>query len=257
MAILTNAGVASPISEDFDFQSRLVIPPARDPTNWSMRLRNAQNCLAETHNEDSMAATLNCRDDRTHYPDVGPSLLALFPYSTEEITLLIASPDLCVKVGPLPAFIIMQVERIRLQQKEKRGSSSISKENSKVPPLAGSMVHTNPVERTPGQQPNIIISDIVLYSIRHKLYLPVHWFTNEHLQLVQHRLHDLHTKLIRTDPSSEGSSSELKVSVFDMQKMRNSFVLNHDYPFFFTRHSRAKTRQSRPTKTRIYIPCTF
>ena len=61
-------------------------PSCHDPTNWSMHLHNAQNCLVKTHNEDSMAASLNCHDDRTYYPDVGASLLALFLYSTEEIT---------------------------------------------------------------------------------------------------------------------------------------------------------------------------
>lgn len=110
MELLPNAGIAAPIPDDFDFQAHLVIPPALDPSNRPMHTRNAHNRKAERHNEDSMDATLNCCDNRTSFPDIGPPLMALFPYTTEEITLLVASPQLCMDVGPLPIFILMEVK---------------------------------------------------------------------------------------------------------------------------------------------------
>lgn len=167
-----------------------------------------------------MAATISCQNNRQEFPDIGPPLMALYPYTTEEFTLLAASPQLCEKVGPLPMFIIMEVERIRLQKDVRRPfANALPVASTKSLPIAGSMVHLNPLERVSGQQSKTTISDIFLYSIRHKFYLPVNWFSKERLQLAQHRIHDLHTKVHRTEPTSEGSSPDVKVLVFDMVKM--------------------------------------
>lgn len=218
--ILPNAGIAAPIPDDFDFAAHLIIPPALDPTGWPIRIRCAHNCKVEIFNEDSLAATMNCRDNREAFPDIGPPLMALYPYSMDEFTLLAASPQLCEKVGPLPTFIIMEVERIRLQKDTRHTVATTSSAiTTKSLPVAGSMVLLKPVERISGQQPKTIVSDVFLYSIREKFFLPINWFTNERLQLAQHRLHDLHTKVHRTEPTSQGSSSEVKVQVFDMVKM--------------------------------------
>ena len=198
--ILLNAGIAPPIPEDFDFQPFLIISPALDPKYWPLRAQNEHNCTVETYNEVSMVATMRCRDDRVSFPDVGPLLKALFPYSSEELAMLAASMELCTKVGPLPTFLPMGLELVQLQ-KEKKGTkgAEMTKENAKAIPIAGSMVNLNPIERVAGQQPKPVVSKIFLYLIHHKLFLPVNWFTNKHLQLAQHRLHDLHTKILYTD----------------------------------------------------------
>ncbi|KAF9070834.1 hypothetical protein BDP27DRAFT_1323084 [Rhodocollybia butyracea] len=115
--------------------------------------------------------------------------MALYPYTTDEFSLLAASTQLS------------------------------SATTTKLLPIAGSMFHSNPVKRISGQQPRTIISDVYLYSIRHKFFLPLNWFTKDRLQLAQHRLHDLHTKVHRTEPTAESTPSEVKVLVFDMLKM--------------------------------------
>lgn len=218
--ILHNAKVAPPIPEDFDFQPFLVVPPALDPQNWPLLARNAHNTMVEIHNQESMVATLKCSGNRILFPDIGPPLQALFPYAADEITLLASSSELCIRVGPLPTFLLMEIERTRSSKVKKTlNSGSSSKEVSKLLPVAGSMINSNPIVRVPGQQPKSIISDIYLYSIRHKLYLPLHWFSNIHLQQAQHRLHDLYTKVLRAEPTSEGTSTDLKVLVFDVLKM--------------------------------------
>lgn len=218
--ILPNARIAPPIPEDFDFQSFLVVPPALDPEHWPLIARNVHNCSVETHYQDSMVATPKCSGDRIAYPDVGPPLQALFPYAADEITLLTASNELCTKVGLLPTFLLMEIEHTHLLEvKKPSASGSPSKDSLKVLPVAGSMLNSNPVVRVPGQQPKSVISDIYLYSIHHKLYLPLHWFLNAHLQLAQHHLHDLYTKVLRIEPTSEGTSSDLKVLVFDVLTM--------------------------------------
>ncbi|KAF9060720.1 hypothetical protein BDP27DRAFT_1339154, partial [Rhodocollybia butyracea] len=97
-------------------------------------------------------------------------------------------------------------------------ASTASATTTKSLPIAGSMFHSNPVERISGQQPRTIISDVYLYSIRHKFF-PLNWFTKDRLQLAQHRLHDLHTKVHRTELTAESTPSEVKVLVFDMLKM--------------------------------------
>ncbi|KAJ3857520.1 hypothetical protein EV368DRAFT_60860 [Lentinula lateritia] len=227
--ILPNAGISPPIPDNFDFQAHLVIPPFLDTTGHSLSIRNAHNCIAETHNEDSMSATANCWNNRAVFPDIGPPLMALYPYSNEELSLLASNPAICERVGPLPTFILMQIERFKLQKDSSRIGTA-TKETTKLLPVAGSLIHSNPVERVSGQQPRTIIPDVFLYSIRQKFYLPVNWFTHEHLQLAQHRLHDLHTKVHRTEPTSEGSLAEApKVIVFDMLKMMTLWGNDDDH----------------------------
>lgn len=227
---LPNAKVVPPITEDFDFQPFLVVPPALDPQNWPLVARNVHNCTVEIHNQDSIVSTLKCSANRIAFPDVGPPLQSLFPYLEDEIILLAASTELCTKVGPLPTFLLMQIERTRLQKnKRPSNSGSSSKDTPKALPVAGSMLNSNPVTRVAGQQPKSVISEIYLYSIRHKLFLPLHWFSNHHLQLAQHHLHDLHTKILRVEPTSEGSSSDLKVLVFDALKMTTLWGSDKDH----------------------------
>lgn len=82
-ATLPNAGISAPIPDTFDFAAWMSLPAVLDPTGRALRVRNALNCKAEVHNENSMHLTLQCRDDRALQEDVGPPLQALFGYTND------------------------------------------------------------------------------------------------------------------------------------------------------------------------------
>ncbi|KAF9055532.1 hypothetical protein BDZ89DRAFT_1056107, partial [Hymenopellis radicata] len=161
---------------------------------------------------------LNCRDDRAAFPDVGPPLIPMYAYDEEELQALSSSEDLRNEIRPLPAFVSLYIESIRKTKNSK--TQDAPAEKGKVKSVLGSMALSHPIVRIPGEQPPIIISDVFLHSIANKMYIPLNWFTNERLELAQHRLHDLHTKLFRPDPTSEGTASDSnRVITFDMLKM--------------------------------------
>ncbi len=216
--LLPNAGIPPPIPDDFDFQARLVMPPLRDGAGRSLRIRNTHNYKAEIHNENSMDQTLNRRDDRAVFPDVGPPLIPMYAYNEEELQALSSSKDLRNEIRPLPAFVSLYIESIRKTKNAK--TQDAPAEKGKAKSVLGSMALLHPIVRIPGERPPIIISDVFLHSIANKMYIPLNWFTNERLELAQHRLHDLHTKLFRPDPTSEGTASDSnRVITFDMLKM--------------------------------------
>ncbi|KAJ7061892.1 hypothetical protein B0H15DRAFT_981576 [Mycena belliarum] len=219
MSLLPNAGIMGPIPDVFDFDARMTVGPAKDPAGRTLRFRNAHNLAAERFNEISIDATLNCRDDRANFPDVGPQLKVFYGYLQDDITDMVLSEQYCNDVGPLPAFIRQQVDRARRKRTERADTEKTDKDKAKGRlPLSGAMVLSKPVFRVAGQRPEVVIPDIMLQSILLKLYVPLHWFTDDRLRIIQFCLHDVPTKLIRPEPTDEHPSPD-KVLVFDMQKM--------------------------------------
>ncbi|KAF9056936.1 hypothetical protein BDP27DRAFT_1511087 [Rhodocollybia butyracea] len=217
--LLTNAGIAGPIPDTFNFKAFLTLPPPLVSVGHSIRFRNAHNCKAEQDNEDSTNITLDCRDYVGHQPvnlNVGHCLHALYPYAKEEFNELVFSEPYCAEVGPLLLFLRRKVVQGRMQEKEKEKSAKDKGPVGK--PLHGSMVLMNPSSRIPGQQPAVVLPDIILHSISNKLYPPLNWFTDDHLEFIQHWLHELHTKLTRPIATTDNPSPE-KILVFNMAKM--------------------------------------
>ncbi|KAJ6628604.1 hypothetical protein B0H10DRAFT_1940432 [Mycena sp. CBHHK59/15] len=194
------------------------MPPSKDPTGRSLRMRNQHNHAAERFNETSVDQTLNCKEDRTAFPDVGPALKAFYGYTQDDLADMIFSETYCGEVGPLPIFIRQQVERSRRKRTERVEADKVEKEKTKARPLQGTMVLSNPITRVPGRATAVTVPNVVLHSMLHKLYVPLHWFTDERLQFIQHRLHDLHTKPFRPELSTDISNSD-RVYIFDLQKM--------------------------------------
>ncbi|KAJ7753500.1 hypothetical protein B0H16DRAFT_1459395 [Mycena metata] len=220
MSILPNAGIAALIPDTFDFHGWMTVGPVKDPTGRSLRFRNTHNLSAERFNEISIDTTLNCRDDRSNFPDVGPRLRVFYGYLQDDMTDMVLSEPYCTDVGPLPAFIRQQVDRTRRKRTERVDTEKAEKEKEKTKgrPLVGSMVLSNPIFRVAGQRPDVVISDVVLQSIVNKFYVPLHWFSDERLHTIQFHLHDVPTKLIRPEPTQDQPSPD-KVLVFDMQRM--------------------------------------
>lgn len=218
MPLLPNAGIAAPVPDSFDFDAWVTAPAPRDPTGRSLRMRNQHNLAMERFTEVSIEQTLNCREDRANYADVGPSLKAFFAYTQDDMSDMIYSKQYCGDVGPLPAFICQQVDRSRRMRGERLEAEKVEKDKTKGRPVEGSMVLSNPITRVPGARTVVTIPRVVRNSMAEGFYIPLHWFSDEKLQFIQHRLHDVPTKLFRPEPSKELPNPD-KVLVFDMLRM--------------------------------------
>ncbi|KAJ7086186.1 hypothetical protein C8R44DRAFT_752596 [Mycena epipterygia] len=194
----------------------------------TLKIRNAYNVRMELSNETSIDLTLRCRDeDRS--ADIGVALKALYAYTPEELEDMVLGEVYCTAVGPLPVFMRLQVDRVR-RRRVARSELDNDKptEKAKTRPLLGSMVLVNPISRIPGQQPAVLVADTMLYSLQNKLYPPLNWFTNDRLLKIQHCQHELHTKLIRPEPSLDFPNPD-KVLAFDMLKMEALWGSDDDY----------------------------
>ncbi|KAJ7698652.1 hypothetical protein B0H17DRAFT_1196751 [Mycena rosella] len=182
----------------------------------------------ESLNKTSIDLTLCCRDkDRS--ADVRVPLRALYGYTADKMEDMILGELYCAAVSPLPVFIRLQVDRVqrrRAARWEVKGEKSTEK--AKTRPLLGSMVLVNSITCVPGQQTTVIIPETVLYSIQNKLYVPLNWFTKKHLLKIQHCLQELHTKLMRPEPTADFPNPD-KVLTFDMANMAAFWSSDKDY----------------------------
>ncbi|KAJ6624472.1 hypothetical protein B0H10DRAFT_1943083 [Mycena sp. CBHHK59/15] len=110
MSLLPSAGIPAPIPDSFDFDAWVIPPPSKNPAGRTLQLRNQHNLHAERFNETSFYQTLNCKEDRVAYPDVGPPLKVFYTYMAEDMAEMVLSEGYCTDVGPLPAFICREVE---------------------------------------------------------------------------------------------------------------------------------------------------
>ncbi|KAJ7488006.1 hypothetical protein FB451DRAFT_1390965 [Mycena latifolia] len=225
MSLLPNAGIAAPIPDTFDFTQWMSPPASKDPTGRTLRIRNRHNVASEKVNEVSIDQTLNCKEDRVKHPDVGVPLQFFYGYTADDMTDMILSEAYCTDVGPLPAFIRAEVERARRKKSERTEADKSDK--AKARPIKGSMVLSNPIRRVPGQRPLVSIPQIVLYSILHKLYVPLHWFSDQRLQIIEHRLHDIPTKLFLPEPTPD-TPAPVKIMVLDMLKLTQDVTWGSD-----------------------------
>ncbi|KAE9392565.1 hypothetical protein BT96DRAFT_1000207 [Gymnopus androsaceus JB14] len=182
--ILANAGIAGPLPDIYNVNGHIKLPPALTPTGHTLRTRNMYNCAAEKFNEDSINMTLDCHNNTSPMDYSG---------------------------WPLPLFLRKKIVREHLTNAEKSEKDKADKEKAGKS-IRGSMVMGKPITCIPGQWPDIDIANIVLYSISNKLYLPINWFTNIHLD---HPLTDV------PNPN--------KVQVFDMAKMVALWGLDETY----------------------------
>ncbi|KAJ6482624.1 hypothetical protein C8R45DRAFT_932227 [Mycena sanguinolenta] len=214
---LPNAGIVAPIPGSFDFVAWMNPPPAKDPTGRTLRIRNRHNLSAELANEVSIDQTLNCRDDRSKYPDVGAVLVFFYGYTQDDMTDMINSETLCADVGPIPAFIRVEVERARRKRSDRVEAEK--SEKTKGRPLKGSMVLSNPIVRVPGQRETVVVPLVVQQSVLQKLYVPLSWFTDRRLQMLEHQLDELPTLKFWPQPTLEIPNPD-KVLVLDVKKMK-------------------------------------
>jgi hypothetical protein len=228
---MSNAGIAFPIPTDFDFAAWMERPADVTPlSDMDLKSRNEDNVIAETLNRTSLKATRGyiAAPDKSGL-DVGVRLMAYWLYSTADIQAMVKSVRVCDAVGPLPVYMCLMVEQARInrlefeedekREREKERSDReklrAEKEKEKATPVIGNMVMSNPVVRTPAFCAPVVIPDIYLLSIFHRIHPPINWFTDERIQFAEQYGHQLASKQIR--PIDTASTE--KVTVFDVAKM--------------------------------------
>ncbi|KAJ7429861.1 hypothetical protein B0H11DRAFT_1944098 [Mycena galericulata] len=201
MTQLSNAGIPFPLPLDYDYEGRMEQPPdIIPPAKMDLKTRNEDNTLAETHNRASTRATriYMAATDKTGL-DVGLNLSAYWLYSTSDIESMVKSTRICDAVGPIPTYLCLMIENARFQraeaddaekrnrenQRADREKLRAEKEKDKATPVLGSMVMSNPVVRTPALCEPVIVPEIVLLTIFHRLHPPINWFTDDRLQFAE------------------------------------------------------------------------
>ena len=117
---LVNAGIEGPLTNDFDFNAHIIIPPAIDRYELLLAVRIAQNFNIENFNNNSILDTVNVKTAPTPRPDdldIGPALKAPLCYSPQELQDLVESQRYSDSVGPLPPSLTHEVELGRAEIK--------------------------------------------------------------------------------------------------------------------------------------------
>ncbi|KAJ7700118.1 hypothetical protein B0H17DRAFT_1129096 [Mycena rosella] len=234
MSTLSNAGMAFPIPPDFDFNAWMTKPADIVPSDaLDLKARNEDNIVVEIHNRLSIRNTRYYMFalDKTDM-DVGLPLIGFWLYSERDLTSMTRSTRFCDSVGPLPTYLCQLVEGARdnladaeaqerltrERERSEREKLKSEKEKERAAPVIGSMVMSNPVVRTAMLRMPVIIPDIYLNSIFHRLHPPINWFTDEHIQFAEQHGQGLHPKQIRPIATAANANPK-EVTVFDTAKM--------------------------------------
>lgn len=210
----------------------LTTRPADIPTlpNTTFKQKNAFNVSFEKANDTSVTAT------RTYEAAVklsssaagGAPLTTFFEYSDREKKLLVSSRDLCDAVGPLPGFLIEYIAEQRLiaaeteaDEKAKREQERVDKELEKLKasrPVIGNLTFKNPHPIASALNGPVIIPDIFLVTLAHKIRLPLHCWTDNNLRNAVGNPHTIPKEWIRAEQTSALQTPE-KVQVVDVTKL--------------------------------------
>nr|GAT53462.1 predicted protein [Mycena chlorophos] len=191
-------GLQLPLPGNFDFVAHLQIPAEIQPTaDMDLPEINRENVQRETHNKTSMAATRAYRNavsasrDLTGL-DVGANLLPYVAYPDADIDLLVASEAVATATGPLPVFVRIQIERQRTasakleaEAREKREKERAEEKTEKTRasrPIIGTMQHEHPQPISSILSGKVIIPDVFLVTVFHRIHLPIHFWSEESLQ---------------------------------------------------------------------------
>ncbi|KAE9396245.1 hypothetical protein BT96DRAFT_941878 [Gymnopus androsaceus JB14] len=117
MGILANTGIAGSLTDIYNFNGHIKLPPALTPTGFTQ--------------------------------DVAP-LKPLYGILQEEFKELIFSKLYCTEVGPLPLFLREKIVWEHLTNAEKSEKDKAGKEKAGKS-IRGSMVLGKPITRIPGQ----------------------------------------------------------------------------------------------------------
>jgi hypothetical protein len=224
---LINAGIEGPLTDDFNFDAHIVVPPAKDQYELPLAIRIAENLNIENFNNNSILDTVNAKTTISPRPDdldIGPDLKTPFCYSSRELQDLVDSQRYCDSFGPLPPSLTREVEVVRANVKkvaelERQAEKDKDKEaeTKTRASLLGSMRLVNPTPRVMGKSELPVIPTVYLLGIKNKACPPLNFFLNDHIKTVNHSPQDVHVKLSR--PWGADDTTSEKIPLLDMPKM--------------------------------------
>jgi hypothetical protein len=228
-AQLLNAQILGPIPEDFDFSAHLKVLEGIPNFKILLTSHIAKNAEIEKANNNSILQTALVKSTPIPCPDnldIGPTLKPPSCYSLEELQELIDSETLCTALGPLPVSLIQKivakctklktladVERQANKEKEKEVDSKLRSK------LLRTLRLNNPIKHVMAKATDVIILTTYLLGILNKCTPPLNFFTNKHLETVNYRPQDVHTKLTQTLAIEDGASTAEKVQLLNLLKM--------------------------------------
>ncbi|KAJ6469721.1 hypothetical protein C8R47DRAFT_765616 [Mycena vitilis] len=193
MVSTSRAGCPLPLPEDFDFAAHMrrplnVVPPS----DHELDDINAENCRRETSNKLSLSQTRAYAAAKNSPAgvgalDVGAPLQAYFAYSDHYRELLVTSEAIEKSSGPLPFFVLMEIEGERTKRKNLSESARAQRDQDRTVrdlpahPALGTMVMTNPrpVSSTISGAP--VIPDLWLTSLRNRVIFPLNFWSDTNL----------------------------------------------------------------------------
>ncbi|KAJ7090845.1 hypothetical protein B0H15DRAFT_800091 [Mycena belliarum] len=226
----SRSGIPLPLPPTFDcdtYATRPVDNPA--PAGMELEDKNAANVVIEMDNKASIALTRAyaaalATTAGVGALDVGAPLKGLWTYTDDEKAALLHSPEYVAAVGPLPLALLKLIAQHRAAIGVQREKERAEKEAEKVKTanLLGSMVYTNAHDVTPLLRQSVVIPTIFLVSLRHKVYFPLHWWTDSLLRKAAESPHTICKEFSRAEQSASYSIGE-RVQVVDVTKCAKLF----------------------------------
>ncbi|KAJ7724626.1 hypothetical protein B0H16DRAFT_1785603 [Mycena metata] len=227
MATTSRSGLPLPLPADFDAVKYATRPdniPA--PSDYDLSEINAENVKREKHNKTSIVHTRNYVHARAStagvgIADVGLPLKPFLAYAEDDFALLVGSKEVVDLTGPLPGYMTMLVARHRLQtaekdvkEKERREKERATKEAEKAAatrPIFGTMTMSNPRPIGSTISGPVTITAPWHTSLYHKIYFPLHWWSDEVMRRASATPHVFPCETITTALSSTGAAVVARV----------------------------------------------
>ncbi|KAJ7431966.1 hypothetical protein B0H11DRAFT_1941109 [Mycena galericulata] len=231
MSATSRAGVLLPLPTSFDLVAYSTRPndiPA--PSGMELDDKNAENCVIETHNKASILLTrAYARAKETSAGvgalDVGLPLKAMWAYTDEEKASLLHCPEYVAATGPLPRSLVKFIATCRAAAAVEKEKDRLEKEAEKArsnKPLLGSLVFTKPHTVTPILKQQVTIPGIYLVSVRLRVHIPLHWWTDKNIRLASSSPHTIAKEYARSEQTATFELSQ-RVQVMDVAKNAKIF----------------------------------
>ncbi|KAK6995589.1 hypothetical protein R3P38DRAFT_2567184 [Favolaschia claudopus] len=190
MTTTSLSGLPLPLPSTFDFAAYMTTPPeVPAPVGMNLAPKNARNLVIERTNETSLALTRAYQDAAASTAgvgtlDVGAPLLSHFTYTDEEKSLLVASKDVVESTGPLPVYMTIFIATERMKAARADMDEKAKREAERCPSYSifGTQLMVNPRIVSAVATGETPIPDIFHVSLHHKIYFPLHWWSDKILR---------------------------------------------------------------------------
>ncbi|KAJ7194599.1 hypothetical protein GGX14DRAFT_678821 [Mycena pura] len=194
----SRCGLALPLPANFDTAAHMLRPadiPA--PPDMDLQDINAENVRREKANKASLSftrayAAAAASPAGITVEDVGAALEPFFEYSDGDKALLVGSKEAVDATGPLPVYMTLFVAGARIKSAESDAADKAKREqdraardaekNKAAGPIFGTLLMQNPRLISSAVTATIQIPDLWHVSLLHKIYFPIHWWSDKILR---------------------------------------------------------------------------